>query len=396
MKKIAALLLAIFISAMLPIHARAEYSKTKIAVLDFVLQGEGYETEDMGKIVAEWFITALVKDGRFDVIERGLMNKILQEQKLVMSGVVDESTATKLGKLLGVKVIITGSVLKLQNVHEINARIIDVESASIIAAENVKSTAAIRLQDLVVRMSEKIIKNFPLEGYIVNRKGKMVTIDLGGRAGVKKDMKFIVYKEGKIIKHPKTGEVLDVERINTGEIIITNIMTKIAEGEIIDEKAEGTITYGQLVKSVISKSEPLPSDTIAVEAAAAPPPVTYYGAPPQSASVPTPPPRPGWDQAAVLEKLKSSSPIQVREGAKIVLRKYIADPQMLDAANDALLAGYMEQPNDRNHVDAMAWLCKALGASGQSKYLATLQEVARKAPNRKLRSYAQKGLAGLK
>lgn len=114
----------------MPLSARAEFLKTKIAVLDFQLQGQGHETADMGKIVAEWLITALVKEGRFEVVERRLLRKILEEQKLVMAGVVDENSATQLGKLLGVKVIISGSVIKFQNVMEVNARIIDVESAA--------------------------------------------------------------------------------------------------------------------------------------------------------------------------------------------------------------------------------------------------------------------------
>ena len=94
-----------FVSAFLTGAAGADFQKTKIAVLDFQLQGKGYETEDMGKLVAEWLVTALVKEGRFDVVERRLPEKILNEQKLVMTGVVNESSATKLGKLLGVKVI---------------------------------------------------------------------------------------------------------------------------------------------------------------------------------------------------------------------------------------------------------------------------------------------------
>ena len=36
---------------------------------------------------------------------------------------VDESSATELGKLLGVKVIITGSVMKLQDTISVSARI---------------------------------------------------------------------------------------------------------------------------------------------------------------------------------------------------------------------------------------------------------------------------------
>ena len=172
MKRCVVLILALLLCVMWPARAQATFKKTKIAVLDFTLQGQGFETEDMGAIVAEWFITALVKAGRFDVVERGMIHKILEEQKLAMSGVVDDTTATQIGKLLGVEAIISGSVLKLQSVLEINARIIDVETASIKAAENVKSTAAIRLQDLVVQMSDQIIKNFPLQGYIVCRSEK--------------------------------------------------------------------------------------------------------------------------------------------------------------------------------------------------------------------------------
>jgi hypothetical protein len=182
-------------------------------------------------------------------VERSLINKLIEEQKLGMTGVVDDTTATKIGKLLGVKAIISGSVLKLQNVLEINARIIDVETGSIKAAENVKSSAAIRLQDLVVQMSDKIIKNFPLQGYVVSKSEKKVAIDLGREAGAKAGMEFIVYKEGAVIRHPKTGEVLDVEQIETGRIVLRKILDKLSEGEIVQETEPGAIDYGQLVYS---------------------------------------------------------------------------------------------------------------------------------------------------
>ncbi|HSH14092.1 MAG TPA: FlgO family outer membrane protein, partial [Desulfurivibrionaceae bacterium] len=138
----------------LPLTAAADFTKNKVAVLDFQLQGDNFETKDMGSIVAEWFITALVKTGRFDVVERAMLKKILDEQKMGLSGVVDEKTATKLGKILGVKVIISGSVMKLQDIMEVNARIIDVETASIIAAESVRATASTSLQSLIVQISD--------------------------------------------------------------------------------------------------------------------------------------------------------------------------------------------------------------------------------------------------
>lgn len=161
---------------LIPFAAEADFEKSKIAVLDFKILGSGFKTKDMGEIVAEWLITALVKEGRFDVIERRLLKKVLGEQKLGATGMSEEESASKLGKLLGVKVIISGSVIRFQDIIEVNARIIDVESASIITAESVKDTTAIGLEKLVRNMAEKIIKDFPLEGYVVHRKGGFITM----------------------------------------------------------------------------------------------------------------------------------------------------------------------------------------------------------------------------
>jgi len=250
MKRLLIITLMLAVIVCPPALAQAEFKKTKVAIIDFQIQGNQYENSDMGAIVAEWLITALVKDGRFDVVERRLLKKVLGEQQLVMTGVVNEASASELGKLLGVKIIISGTVMSFQNVLEVNARIIDVTSASIITAENVKSTTAIRLEELVMQMAEKIIKDFPLEGYVVSRTDQKVSIDLGRYAGVKAGMRFSVFREGSIIKHPKTGEVLDIERIQTGKIEITKVRDNIAEARIMEEVAPQTVAYGQMVRSL--------------------------------------------------------------------------------------------------------------------------------------------------
>ncbi len=257
MNRLFAAVLIISCVMFLPCSVEADFQKTKIAVLDFQLQGSNFYNKDMGEIVAEWLITAFVKEGRFDVVERRLLQKIVDEQKLAMSGMVDANSATELGKLLGVKVVITGSVMKVHKMMEVNARIIDVESASIIAAESVKSASAIQLETLVNQMAAKIIRDFPLEGYIVHRDGDKVQVDLGKRAGVKKGMRFIVYKEGNVIRHPKTGEVLDVERIETGNILIKDVRKKTAEAKILSENSSNAIAYGQMVRTADETSEPV-------------------------------------------------------------------------------------------------------------------------------------------
>ncbi|RLC18399.1 MAG: hypothetical protein DRI24_03250 [Deltaproteobacteria bacterium] len=257
MKKIVGVISLVLILIFTAATAAADLKKNKIAVLDFQIQGKKYQDADMGAIVAEWLITALVKDGRFDVVERRLLQKILTEHQLAMSGVVDNKSISELGQILGVKIIISGAVLHFQNIIEANARIIDVSNGSIIAAESVKSTSTAGLEALVIQMAQKIIKDFPLEGYIVMRKGDKVSIDLGKRAGVKVGMQFVVYKEGNIIKHPKTGEVLDVETLETGKVKITRVRKNIANANIDKEKNPGAIAYGQMVKSISRGPRPI-------------------------------------------------------------------------------------------------------------------------------------------
>jgi TolB-like protein len=261
MKKIVNVIVLVLLLIFTAATAAADFKKNKIAVLDFQMQGKNYQNNDMGAIVAEWLITALVKEGRFDVVERRLLQKILSEHQLAVSGVVDDKSISELGQILGVKIIISGAVLHFQNIIEANARIIDVSNGSIIAAESVKSTSAAGLEDLVIQMAQKIIKDFPLEGYIVMRNGDKVSIDLGKRAGVKIGMQFVVYKEGNVIKHPKTGEVLDIETLETGKVKITRVRENIANADINEEKNPGAIAYGQMVKSVFQGSKPIGKDT---------------------------------------------------------------------------------------------------------------------------------------
>ncbi|MDF1576886.1 MAG: FlgO family outer membrane protein [Desulfurivibrionaceae bacterium] len=376
MKRILALVMGLMLIVAAPFSAEADFKKTKIAVLDFELQGEGYETEDMGTIVAEWFITALVKEGRFDVVERAMLSKIMNEQKMGISGIVDESSATQLGKILGVKIIISGSVMKLQDVLEVNARIIDVETASIIAAENVKSTASTSLQSLIVRMSDKIIKNFPLEGYIVARNDDSVSIDLGKRTGIKPDMEFMVFKEGSVVKHPKTGEVLDVELIQSGKLKIIGVSQKIARATIIEEEEDVAIAVGQMVKSISGPLTPIKEEVYV-------PPSAGYRPPPRNAPL---------KSADYIAKLQSSNLKDKVWGAKKIIKDGVKDPAVLDVLEKLLLEIYNEKPRDRNHSDAVAWMVKALGASVLPQYKDTIQKIAKDAKNRKVRGYAIKTL----
>lgn len=232
----------------------ADYRKIKIAVMDFQQNGT-FDTADVGKIVAEWLTTSLVETGRFDIIERRMLQQIIEEQKMGKSGLVDPGSASKLGRILGVKTIVSGTVQSYGGIFEINARLINVETGSIITAEKITASSTSRLSDLVSRISAKIKHHFPLQGYVVKRNGSRVIIDLGMSSGVRPGMQFTVYTEGTPIRHPKTGEILSVERRTKGMVRILDVKDKTSTCNISKEKGANAIRVGQLITGILAEDE---------------------------------------------------------------------------------------------------------------------------------------------
>jgi curli biogenesis system outer membrane secretion channel CsgG len=65
---------------------------------------------DLGEGMAEMLTTALVETGKFRVLERQQINDVLGEQDLGASGRVDPATAAKIGKIIGARYLVYGTV----------------------------------------------------------------------------------------------------------------------------------------------------------------------------------------------------------------------------------------------------------------------------------------------
>jgi curli biogenesis system outer membrane secretion channel CsgG len=96
--------------------ARAQ-DKKLVAVLDFdygtvrsAVQAYFGTDQDVGKGISLLLEQKLVQDGKFRVIDRNAMDKILKEQNFSNSDRVDATTAAKIGRILGVSAIITGTI----------------------------------------------------------------------------------------------------------------------------------------------------------------------------------------------------------------------------------------------------------------------------------------------
>jgi TolB-like protein len=108
-----------------------ENQKRTIAVVEFAdLRGN---VTDFGRFIAEELITRLYETKKFKVIERQLLNKVVAEQKLSLTGMIDQTSAQKLGKLLGVDAIASGTITDLGKTLRVNARLIDTSTGEIFA-----------------------------------------------------------------------------------------------------------------------------------------------------------------------------------------------------------------------------------------------------------------------
>ncbi len=105
---------------------------SQIAVVQF--QNLDGSVSEFGGFIAEEMITRLYQTGNFRVVEREMLNKVMAEHELATSGLVDESTAKELGKLLGVDAIATGTITNLGAEVRVNSRLIATETGSVFSA----------------------------------------------------------------------------------------------------------------------------------------------------------------------------------------------------------------------------------------------------------------------
>ncbi len=183
--------------------------RLNIAILPFVAKGIGGE---LGEIdLLDKLTTVFVNLNRFKVIERAQLEKILEEQKLGMAGIVDVSTAAEIGKGIGVDAVVCGSLVRAGNSASIDARLVDTETAAIITAKDAFSNnvSLAALTQMISEVAGKIKSDLPLvSGYVIQLESQRLTLDLGRANNVRKGMKCHVYREGEPIVHPVTNQVI--------------------------------------------------------------------------------------------------------------------------------------------------------------------------------------------
>ncbi|MEZ4601647.1 MAG: hypothetical protein R2940_17800 [Syntrophotaleaceae bacterium] len=94
-----------------------------------------------------------------------------------------------------------------------------------------------------------------------------------------------------------------------------------------------------------------------------------------------------------LVAMLNSDKIQLKkDAAKTVARKMSAHEKVYEVVAAELQKMVAEGRSSSDDIDTMAWMCKALAASGNRKHAATLTQVHDKTANMKLKTHASKAL----
>lgn len=105
----------------------------RVAVLPLE-PGPGGEKAD-GWILSERLLTQLVRAGGIQAVERTLLDRVMSEHRLGRTGALDAAGMKSLGRLMAVDAIVTGSFSIADGQAVVTARLIDIQTGLIVAAE---------------------------------------------------------------------------------------------------------------------------------------------------------------------------------------------------------------------------------------------------------------------
>lgn len=129
------------------------------AIFPFAERGSG--ARDLGVKAGDILFALLAKNQALLLVDRTEMNKTLQEHEINLSGMVTPDQAIQIGKLIGAKIIITGSVIESDKTLYLVAKIIGAETSRVLGASVTGKTSEdfnVLMDQLAKQVGETIVK----------------------------------------------------------------------------------------------------------------------------------------------------------------------------------------------------------------------------------------------
>lgn len=160
-----------------------------------------FERAGMDIAIVRELQSQLAADERIRVVEREILDQLLQELDIGTSELADKNTQLQLGKVLSARAIGIVEFITVGSENTMYFRVTDTETTNLIPLPPQPipdpSTITSVVQGYVQQVVDRIVEKDPLQGLIVEVQPEdTVMINLGRIHGVKPEMKFMVLQFG--------------------------------------------------------------------------------------------------------------------------------------------------------------------------------------------------------
>ncbi len=124
-----------------------------VAILPF--QERGRDAAELGAKVTDLLFAQLIANPDLYLVEREDIKKLFDEQELNLSGLVNPAQATQVGYRTGAKIIVTGSVIVVDDSLYLVAKVVGTETSRVLGASS-KGQADDELDGLVENLAASV------------------------------------------------------------------------------------------------------------------------------------------------------------------------------------------------------------------------------------------------
>ncbi|MDC7227555.1 MAG: hypothetical protein PQJ61_12390 [Spirochaetales bacterium] len=137
-----------------PLILFAQTPEIKLALIGFENMDEDDEHDYLTALITAVIREDLSNTEGIILLERGLMNKVLKEQQLQISGLFDDSDAVEAGKLLGSDYLAGGGYIVMDTEVLVDVTLISVETGEVVSFSSRGNS-----EDIIHMSAEKLARN---------------------------------------------------------------------------------------------------------------------------------------------------------------------------------------------------------------------------------------------
>ncbi len=212
---------------------KADDWSTRPIIMAF-LPGRGsqvfFRRAGMDVVLQREIETRVQADDRVSVVERTMLDQLLQELNLGSSDLTSPDTQRRLGQVLSAGTLAFFEFAQLGAQPMMYLRLVDVETTGIVAQLSAvvdESNPLTTVDSIVSQLLERMENGHELKGLIADASDESaVIINLGSRHGVAEGQTFDVLQEGKPIE--VGGRVIARRQRTVGKLVVTGVETDYA------------------------------------------------------------------------------------------------------------------------------------------------------------------------